>query len=43
VVAEMKNLGAVPMTGTAAEADALIRKEAARWGRAVRDAGVQLD
>lgn len=43
VRSEMKNIGAAPLIGSAAEADAFIRKEAARWGKAVKDAGVQLD
>jgi tripartite-type tricarboxylate transporter receptor subunit TctC len=33
--------GAIPLGGTAAEADAHMRSEVARWGKVVRDAGIK--
>ncbi|MFZ2307601.1 MAG: tripartite tricarboxylate transporter substrate binding protein [Rhodoferax sp.] len=43
VQAEMKNIGAAPLLASPAEADAFMRRESTRWGKVVKDIGVQLD
>ncbi|UUZ65195.1 hypothetical protein LP417_11590 [Polaromonas sp. P1-6] len=43
VQAEMKNIGAAPLLASPAEADAFMRREFIRWGKVVKDIGVQLD
>jgi tripartite-type tricarboxylate transporter receptor subunit TctC len=39
----LKRVGVSPLSGTVADADAFIRSESERWGKAVRAANVQLD
>jgi tripartite-type tricarboxylate transporter receptor subunit TctC len=39
----LKRVGVSPLSGTVADADAFIRSETERWGKAVRAANVQLD
>lgn len=43
VQAEMKNMAATPLFASVAETDAFMRREAIRWGKVIKDAGVQLD
>jgi tripartite-type tricarboxylate transporter receptor subunit TctC len=43
MLARFSDLGAMPMAGSAADLDALIAREAEKWGRVIRAAGVRVE